>query len=281
MRCSGLSGSSEADQTKAIELVKKLRLYSLAQAAHPPQQKYIDMSGKLLDGVAALDETFYERLAEMVNEEPVMNRDLVAMGQLRSLGIEKGKDFKPDDVTKSILKQAAQEAHEGFMIAVRGGEPWWLGSQWKLPENMGPKTGFTFQTDDALYVDNRGMIFFLAFAAPKKLGVATFYLTASNDPDGHKLEGQNAYRLHVPANVPAKQYWAVTAYDLDTACLIRNMPRPGLDCYNQKMKRNADGSVPFACMPSQIPRQVGWNLFARIIPFASAFPETGAGRLLH
>jgi len=39
--------------------------------------------------------------------------------------------------------------------------------------------------------------------------------------------------------------------------------------------------VHCACMPSPIPRQVGWNLFARTIPFASAFPETGAGRLLH
>jgi hypothetical protein len=39
--------------------------------------------------------------------------------------------------------------------------------------------------------------------------------------------------------------------------------------------------LPFACMPSPIPRQVGWNLFAHTIPFASAFPETGAGRLLH
>ena len=39
--------------------------------------------------------------------------------------------------------------------------------------------------------------------------------------------------------------------------------------------------VPIAYMPSPIPRQVGWNLFARTIPFASAFPETGAGRLLH
>jgi hypothetical protein len=244
------AGSSEADQVRAIELVKKLRLYRLAQIANPPQQKYIDMSGKLLDGVVAFDETFYERLAKMVNEESVMTRDLVAMGQLRSLGIEKGKDFKPDDATKSILKLAAQEAHEGFMIAVRGGQPWWTDSQWKLPESMGPKTGFTFQTDDALYIDNRGMIFFLAFAAPKKLGAATFYLTASNDPDGHKLEGQNTYRLHVPPNVPAKQYWAVTAYDLDTACLIRDMPSPGLDSYNQKMKRNADGSVDIYFGPS-------------------------------
>src|SRR6266853_899629 len=41
--------------------------------------------------------------------------------------------------------------------------------------------------------------------------------------------------------------------------------------------------LPFAYMPSPIPRQVGWNLFARTIPFASAVPRTlgGAGRLLH
>src|SRR6266436_4447408 len=39
--------------------------------------------------------------------------------------------------------------------------------------------------------------------------------------------------------------------------------------------------VPIACMPSLIPRQVEWNLFARTIPPTSAFPRTGAGRLLH
>ena len=39
--------------------------------------------------------------------------------------------------------------------------------------------------------------------------------------------------------------------------------------------------VPIACMPSPIPRQVCWNLFAHTIPLASAFPEIGAGRHLH
>ena len=230
--------------------MKKIRLYPLAQAANPPQQTYIDMSGKLVDGVVAFDETFYDRLARMVNEEPIQTRDLVTMGQLRSLGIEKGKEFKPDGATKAILKQAAQEAHEGFMLAVIAGEPWWRGSQWKLPESIGPKTGFTFQTDDALHVDNRGMIFFLAFAAPKKLGAATFYLTAGHDSSGQMLDGQKTYKLHVPANVPAKQYRAVTVYDLDTACLIRDMPSPGLDWYNQKMRRNADGSVDIYFAPT-------------------------------
>ncbi len=38
--------------------------------------------------------------------------------------------------------------------------------------------------------------------------------------------------------------------------------------------------VPVACMPSLIPRQVWWNLFARIVPSAAAFPRVSAGRLL-
>jgi len=33
--------------------------------------------------------------------------------------------------------------------------------------------------------------------------------------------------------------------------------------------------VPFACMPSPIPRQVCWNLFARTVPPTSAFHEPG------
>jgi len=234
---------SDADIAKAIALVKKLRLYPLSKAADPPEQRHIDMVGKLLDGVVAFDESFYAGLARMVHEEPVQTRDLVAMGQLRSIGLEKGGEFAPDGATKALLAAAAREVHAAFMLRVRGGEGWWRGSQWKLPEDKGPKSGFTFMTESNLFLDERGMIYFLAFAAPKKLGAATFYLTGASDSKGEALQGEFDYRLHVPADVPAKQYWAATVYSLDTACLIRDLPRPGLDSYDQKMRRNADGSV--------------------------------------
>ena len=223
--------------------MKQLRLYPLAQAANPPAQRHIDVAGKLIDGVVRFDETFFESLARMVNEEPVLTRNLAVMGQLVSLGIEKGKAFKPDGATKAILAQAAREAHEGFKVGARGGDAWWPGTHWNLVERHGAKTGFLFMDDSALYVDERGMTFFLAFAAPKKLGAATFYLVGASDSNGKMLEGQKTYRLNVPPNVPAKQYWAVTVYDLDTACFIRDLPNPGLDSYNQKMRRDADGSV--------------------------------------
>ena len=188
--------SADADVAKALALVKQLRVYPLAQAANPPTQKYIDMAGKLLDGVVQFDETFFASLARMVNEEPVLPRDLATMGQLRSLGIEKGKDFKADSALTTVLRQAAASAHEGFMLAVRGGEPWFPNTHWNLVEDKGAKTGFSFQDDRALYVDERAAIFFLAFALPKKLGAATFYVVGANDADRRPARRS----AHLPAD---------------------------------------------------------------------------------
>src|SRR4030095_1019013 len=97
---------SDEDTAKAVALIKQLRLYPLSQAANPSPQRHIDIAGKLFDGIAKMDDTFFDSLARMVNEEPVQTRDMVAMGQLRTLGIEKGKEFKPTRATRAILRLA-------------------------------------------------------------------------------------------------------------------------------------------------------------------------------
>jgi hypothetical protein len=48
--------------------------------------------------------------------------------------------------------------------------------------------------------------------------------------------------LRVPANVPAKQFWAVTVYDLTTAAFLREAPSVEVNSY-QKLQNNEDGSV--------------------------------------
>jgi hypothetical protein len=235
---------SEEDTAKALALVKQLRLYPFAQTASPPAQRHIDITGKLFEGIATMDDTFFDSLAKMVNEEPVQTRDLVAMGQLRSLGIEKGKAFKPDAQTRAILKKAAAEAHAGFMDAATRITPYWPSAKWGSAPYLatGVSTGFTFQTGDLLNADNRGALFFFACAVPKELGAATMYLVAAKDATGAALEGAKSYRLNVPPNVPAKQFWAVTVYDLETAAFIRESPKVEINSY-QDLQKNADGSV--------------------------------------
>jgi hypothetical protein len=237
---------SEVDVAKAIALVKQERLYPLSKAANPPEQRFIDIADKPFDGIVSYDESFFVRLARMVSEEPVQQRDLVMMGQLRSLGIEKGKEFRPNQATQVVLRSAVQEAHAGFVKALLdGSEPWWPGVQWGLSDTLGfaTKTGFSFQTADYLDIDARAPIYFLAYAVPAKLGAASFYLVSYRDVAGQPLEGGTAYRLRIPPNVPAQQFWAVTIYDLETAGFIRESSRVGVDSYDQKMRRNVDGSV--------------------------------------
>lgn len=70
----------------------------------------------------------------------------------------------------------------------------------------------------------------------------------------------------------SSQYWAVTLYDLDTACLIRNMSKPGLDSHDQEMKRNADGSVDLYFGPkAPIGKEANWIPTAAGRPWFSLF----------
>jgi hypothetical protein len=110
------NGTTDADAAAALALVKKLRVYPLAQATNPPEQRFIDIYGKTFDGIANFDVSFFESLNRMVQEEPVLPRDVTIMGMLKSTGIEKGKDFKPDAATQTAVRQdvEAAEHRTGF-----------------------------------------------------------------------------------------------------------------------------------------------------------------------
>ena len=112
---------SQTDVTNALNLVKKLRIYPLSQAANPPVQSYIDMANKSFDGIVRYDESFFTSLSRMTNEEPVQAYDLIPTGRLRSLGTEKNE---------AILKGAVAEAHQDFMEGITHLEPYWPGTQW-------------------------------------------------------------------------------------------------------------------------------------------------------
>ena len=94
-----LASSSEDDVRKGDELVKQVKIYPLAKADNPPTQRFVEMTDTIYDGLVRYDESLYTSLARMLNEEPVQPRDLQMMGMILPLGIEKGKEFKPDAAT--------------------------------------------------------------------------------------------------------------------------------------------------------------------------------------
>lgn len=55
--------------------------------------------------------------------------------------------------------------------------------------------------------------------------------------------------MHVPANVPVKQYWSATVYDSQTHAFIRNAARLSRTSQNPELVKNADGSFDIYFAP--------------------------------
>jgi hypothetical protein len=236
--------SSEDGVKRANALIKKLRVYPYARLDQPPEQMFIDMQGKLFDGIMHFDERFFASLARMVDEEPALERDAEILGVLSTLGIEKGKAFAPDPALRQLFDDAARAAHDQLVEATpNDGPEAYAGRHWRSMNDVGAKTAFRFVTDDGLDARARALFLFLACAPPAKLGRATYYLGAYEDAESNELSGERTYRLHVPAEVPARQFWAVSVYARDDAAFIRDAPRVELNSYDQNMVKNDDGSV--------------------------------------
>ena len=59
-----------------------------------------------------------------------------------------------------------------------------------------------------------------------------------DDKDGNWLDGGKHYKLTMPADVPVKQFWALTAYDMKTAAFIREMPSAGVSSIDKGLEVN-------------------------------------------
>ena len=172
-----LASLSEADVQAGNELVSKVRIYPLSKAGNPPAQRLLDMTDVMYNGLIAYDETFFTSLARVLNEETVQPRDLQMMGMLLPLGIEKGKEFKPDAATVALLKAAAAEAHAWLMDkAATDVTPWWPEANGSCPTPpITVPTGFKWEMPNYFGVDARGIALSQYFCPTAKLGTGSFY----------------------------------------------------------------------------------------------------------
>jgi hypothetical protein len=100
------------DTKPAVENIKAhFRIYPLSSAAHPPEQKYLNVSGKEFNTIHANNYHFYEEVNQLIQEEPNEALDLDTLGLLASIGIVKGKPFAPGDRMKKILTDSATVAN--------------------------------------------------------------------------------------------------------------------------------------------------------------------------
>jgi hypothetical protein len=244
---SNLKSHNSADVARSIEYGKRFKVYPLAQASGPAPTIFTDAKDVTFDSTIRYDASFFEHLDRIVQSEPWLQRDRAMIDPLKSLGIEKGKPFRPDDATRTLLTAATREAGTWLEAKYDAGLPPFFSatSRWTYPAP--PDLVKVMQDsygDPNLYpVDSRGMAYSYAYVGIKHLGVGQFYLISIRDKNGQSFDGGNTYRLTVPANPPVEQYWSVTAYDRQTHALIKNMPRASRSSQIPELQKNADGSV--------------------------------------
>ncbi len=268
----------------AIDTTKKIfRIYPLSRKDNPPKINFVNASGKFMNTIHRMDYEIFEEINTVVQAEPSHGQDREILGILASVGIKKGQPFAPDARMKKILAEAAdvgavtvrtimsQPRDEGFYLFPG------KSSVWTNPFVGG---SHEFLSDGAYLLDARaGFHFYATGITPamtfKIIGKGSKYAVAYLDAEGNPYDGGKTYKVNVPKNPPAKDFWSFTLYDNQTRSMLQTDQQfPGIDNNKPGMIQNPDGSYDVYFGPKApkgmennwiqtIPGK-GWNMLFRL-----------------
>jgi hypothetical protein len=233
---------------KRMEMLKKIAIYPYSQRKNPKPRGFIMPQGKPWLAAQPRGMDYWKRLADIINREPVYERDRFFLSMLKPLGIEKGKPFQPEWRQERILIEAAlvgEAMAKANDFTKRMEDAHYVdGSHWEFATVSPPDQ--RRENYDAL--DGRAAWFYEAVTNDpamhgQKTGKGQVYLAAYKDKDGDWLDGGRNYILHVPPNAPAETFWSITLYDVDTRCLLKNEQEVADRSSLMDLIKNQDGSV--------------------------------------
>lgn len=241
------------DKAEAERILQGYQAYPAKAAANPRKTRIVRPEGRPWSGTHPRGMAYWARLNEVLQVEPVKAEDRHFMAMLKPLGIEKGKPFQPTGAQTRALTDGAEIGQlmaiansfdKRFPTAAYRG-------QWDRVVNVDVSQESEFYAQ----LDERASWFYEAVGlsegmATKTPGQGQAYLSTYRDAAGRWFDGAKAYRLRVPPNAPAKQWWSVTLYDLETRCFI-DTPHDKVDRSSRDdLVKNADGSVDLVFAPS-------------------------------
>jgi hypothetical protein len=251
-----------ANLTPAVALIERSRIYPLNGKSTAKPMVFPDASGVPANLLPVSDGRAFDQLKRLVDSEGSHLADPDSLGMLAALGIVKGQPFAPDARSRAILDAAARTAYKmsrviGFKEEVSGRSlRMYPDRRWVNPmadataEKPAGPFDLGWRRADGGYLDVDTRIWFFTdyySVSPGMLsqvpGKGAKYMIAFTDAAGVDLSGGSDYRLTLPADIPAGNFWSVTLYEAENGSGLANgQPFPSLGS-RDKPAKNKDGTT--------------------------------------
>jgi hypothetical protein len=250
------------DLTPAVKLVEQSRICPLGKRDSALPMKFPDASGVPANMLPVSNGRAFDQLKSLVDSEGENLADSDALGTLAAIGIVRNKPFKRDAHTREILDRAAKTAYKisrviGFEENVSGrslrvfpDRHWINPIADGTPQNPGGPLDLSWNRKGLGCLDLDLRIWFFTnyySISPGMIsqipGKGAKYMIAFTDGEGVPLSGGSNYRINLPPNIPAANFWSVTLYEAENGSGLANgQPFPSLGS-RDKPTVNADGST--------------------------------------
>jgi hypothetical protein len=196
----------------------------------------VDMKNPPVAQLQAMSaETFFNRMAALLKDNPPPAAEAPLLGKLAGIGIVPGQKFDPSKldpaVAKGLEKSVAVAMEKLGAASKAAGAP---ENGWRVPPMVLGNFGAEYGA--------RAVVALIGLGA--NLPQDAVYPSAYVDGEGKPLTGANKYvlRFEKGAVPPVNAFWSVTMYDPDSFFVANPLNRYALSSW-MPLKRDADGSL--------------------------------------
>ena len=252
-------GKNGPDTGPAVGTAERTRIYPLWELEKDiPAMKFPNAAGQRVNMMYPTDFTYWEKLKNFVDYEPVEAINPELRGVLASIGIVKDMPFKPNQRQRELLVKAVKMAPKMILASRMAERPDGRHLYYKDRNYISGWNGATAEWMQKSYldIDGRAIYFQQAYSsAPamvmRTIGAGSKYPVATRDADGYFLNGSNHYKMHLPAGIPAKAFWAVTLYNISDGTMPEtDQLIPSRNGY-ENVGKNSDGSIDLFFGPTK------------------------------
>lgn len=191
------------------------------------------------DARALAIEEYFNKLAELMVDNPPSKDDSPLIKEMESIGLISGQKFSTKDFSSELiakLKAIPEQVHQNWIDKSTGkkdaGVP--VVNNWLFAHE---EMGF-YGTN----YEQRAFIAFIGLGA--NLAEDAVYPSTSRDSEGNAIDGKNKYVLHFEKNEtpPVNAFWSLTAYNSEDFLIGNTINRFALGDRDD-LEFNEDGSL--------------------------------------